>query len=245
MAGGVGQAVSGGVPGVSTATRSAWLPGRCLLCGDPSDRAALCPHCLCDLPFLGPGCRICALPGPAGDAPCGACQLRRPPWRSATAALRYGFPSDTLVRTLKYRRRLAAGAALSQAMAWAGPPPPALASPVTPWLVPVPLHWTRELVRGFNQAVELSLQLSRATGWPVLPRALRRVRRTRAQAGLGRWRRRRNLAGAFRWRGPDLAGQAVVLVDDVLTTGATAEACCRALKGAASVDLWVAARALD
>ncbi len=220
----------------------AWLAGRCLLCADPSGRDALCGGCLRGLPPVGAACPTCALPVTDTRQPCPACRLAPPPWDRALASLRYDFPVDVLVQALKFRRDLAAGAALAAAMIRAGPPPGV--DGARPWLVPIPLHRRREAWRGFNQATELALHLSRATGWSLRARHLRRTRPTRPQSGLTLARRRRNLDGAFLWRGPDLRGVAVVLVDDVLTTGATAAACARALAGAESVTLWVAARAL-
>lgn len=219
------------------------LEGRCLLCAGPGGRQALCPDCLRGLPWPGPACPQCALP--AGDEryPCGACLLRPPPWRSARAGLRYTFPVDTLVRQLKYGRQLAAGRALAQAMLEL--PSPAISrdrNQTSPWLVPVPLHWLRETARGFNQAREIANHLARETGWPVRGRWLRRDRSTPPQAGLDAAQRRRNLARAFQWHGPSLAGQQIILVDDVMTTGATAAACCQALAAARDVHLWVAAR---
>jgi ComF family protein len=163
-----------------------------------------------------------------------------------TATLRYDFPANRLVRALKYRGDFAAGAALVQAMLHGpGPelPREATTDAATPWIVPVPLHAWRERRRGFNQAMELALPLARATGWQLVDR-LKRVRRTPPQARLDGQQRRRNLQGAFRWQGAPPSGQTIVLVDDVLTTGATLEACTRALPDAGVVCAWVAARAV-
>ena len=173
---------------------------------------------------------------------CGACQQRPRPWVTATAALRYDFPADRLVRALKYRGDFAAGAALVEAMRFGQRPPLDGAHP--PWIVPVPLHGWRQRRRGFNQAMELAAPLARATGWSLMDR-LRRVRHTPPQARLDAEQRRRNLRNAFHWRGPSLEGQSVLIVDDVMTTGATLEACAAALSDAASVSVWVATRALS
>jgi ComF family protein len=113
-------------------------------------------------------------------------------------------------------------------------------------LVPVPLHRRRLRARGFNQALLLAQALGRRRGLPVAIRGLRRVRDTRAQPGLAAIERRRNLAGAFAVaKDVTLAGRHVVLIDDVLTTGATANACAGVLRaaGAARVDVYTAGRA--
>ena len=222
------------------------LPARCVLCGGRSGSRALCPPCLAGLPAIKPACERCALPlvlrGWRGAKICGACQLRPRPWITATATLRYDFPANRLVRALKYRGDFAAGAALVEAML-AGPRPPRV-SANPPWIVPVPLHGWRQRRRGFNQAMELAAPLARATGWSLVD-GLRRVRHTPPQARLDAGERRRNLRNAFRWRGPPLENQSVLLVDDVMTTGATLEACAGALSKAASLSVWVATRALS
>lgn len=221
------------------------LPSRCLLCGGPARGAALCAPCLAGLPVVFPTCSGCALPLATGGpdaATCGACQHRPRPWAGATATLRYDFPANRLVRALKFRGDLAAGAALAQAMI-AGPRPETPPG-VQPWIVPVPLHGLRERLRGFNQAMELAQPLARETGWPLVD-GLRRVRRTAPQSRLDAPQRRRNLQGAMRWKGPSPRGRHLVLVDDVMTTGATLEACARALAGSRSVSVWVATRALS
>lgn len=110
-------------------------------------------------------------------------------------------------------------------------------------VIPVPLHWRRQWSRGFNQSELLARQVARRRGIPVL-RALRRARATQSQTGLSNTRRRKNVTGAFRVRG-SFNGARVLLVDDVMTTGATGSACAAALKaaGAGSVTLLTLARA--
>ncbi len=112
-------------------------------------------------------------------------------------------------------------------------------------VVPVPLHPRRLLARGFNQSLEIARLLSARHGWPLHQEALARVRRTTPQMELAREARAENIRGAFAARGEILAGRAVLLVDDIMTTGATLEECSRAMlgAGAARVDLLVLARA--
>jgi len=111
-------------------------------------------------------------------------------------------------------------------------------------VVPIPLHWMRRFQRGFNQAALLARQIARRRSIPVL-RAIRRVRATRTQTGLTNAKRRQNVAGAFRARPKcSVQGLRILLVDDVMTTGATGSACAAALKraGAKSVTLLTVAR---
>lgn len=111
-------------------------------------------------------------------------------------------------------------------------------------LVPVPMHWWKEFRRGFNQSQLLALELSRHTGIPVLP-ALRRVRNSSVQAGLSRAERRRNVQGLFGAApGVSVSGLRLMLIDDVLTSGVTANACAAALKkaGAVRVEILTLAR---
>ena len=173
---------------------------------------------------------------PGGDCP--RCLREPPPWQRAQAAFRYGFPLDRLLPRFKFQGDLAAGALLAMLMQWALDPaqrPQAL--------VPVPLHRSRLRERGYDQALELARALSREAGLPLLADRLPRVRRTGAQTELGAAARRRNVLGAFALRaGPALPAH-VALVDDVLTTGATAGECTQVLlaAGVARVDVWAVA----
>lgn len=238
------------------AARLLW-PTRCLACGDPGgDGIDLCGACTAALPWNRSACLRCAIPLPvppqmaAGEsAPvCGAC-LQRPGWptrpgRAAPltevhAACVYAAPVDRLLPRFKFHHDLAAGGLLAQLMAQAfatRPRPDAL--------VPVPLHRARLRQRGYDQALELARPLARALGLPVLGGALWRVRATAAQSMLDATQRRRNLEGAFAVYAGMALPQHVVLVDDVMTTGATLQAAARALRraGVARVDAWVCAR---
>ena len=149
-------------------------------------------------------------------------------------------PLAAAVQRLKYHGRRTLAGALGALLAERYPfAPDAL-------LVPVPLHRARLGVRGFNQALLLARALGRRRGLPVAPRLLVRTRATEAQARLPAAERRRNLDGAFAVRAPHLCrARSIVLIDDVLTTGATADACARALldAGAARVHVYTVGRA--
>ncbi len=221
------------------------LPGRCQLCAAPSRRQRdLCTGCEADLPWLGVHCPRCALPleRPAGgEVLCGQCLRRPPAFAGCRAAWQYGYPLDQMINGFKHRRRHDLGALLAelwlqrQALADSGRPE---------LLVPVPLHWRRQLWRGFNQAERLAQHWGRHWGIPVAD-ALRRVKPTPAQQQLDAAGRRRNLRGAFALRQPQaVRGRHIALVDDVVTTGATAQALADILgrAGARRVEVWCLAR---
>jgi len=224
------------------------LPPRCLVSGVPVDRAGtVAPPVWSALTFLGPPwCLRCGLPFDyeVGEAVlCGACAGRTPPYDRARAVLAYDDASRPLLLAFKHGDRTDAAAALAGWLARTGGRLLADAEAI----VPVPLHRRRLFRRRYNQAALLALALGRDVRAPVLADALIRSRNTASQGGLGRAARRRNLAGAVSLRPSRreaVAGRRVLLVDDVLTTGATAEACARALKrgGASAVDVLTLAR---
>lgn len=173
----------------------------------------------------------------------GRCALCRSGLRGFDAAYSYGSYGGALrqlIHLLKYDRMRPLAAPLSAFLLRSLP-----RDEVFDVIVPVPLHWRRRWKRGFNQSELLARGLSRSTGIPV-SRALRRVKPGAAQAGLSNSARRRNVNQAFRCgAGEPLRGKRVLLLDDVMTTGSTATACARALKGAgaARVALLTLARA--
>lgn len=225
------------------ASRLLW-PTRCLACGEGSDEAIdLCSTCMDQLPWLGPACPRCALPLPAPLPPglcCGACLATPPPLQRVHAACRYAAPLDRLLPRFKFHHDLAAGRLLAQLMTERCT---ALARPAA--LVPVPLHRARLRQRGYDQALELARPLARALGVPLRPGLLRRIRATAPQSELDAAARGRNLRRAFAAVMPEGPPEHVVLVDDVMTTGATLHAAARALQraGVRRVDAWVCARA--
>ena len=224
--------------------RGLWAP-RCLVCGEQAaGRIDLCARCEAALPWMPAACLACAMPlrPPAAGAGrlCSACQRAPPPLAETHAAFLYGFPVDRLLPRLKFHRDLAAGRLLAEAMAVAF-----AARPRPDALVPVPLHRARLRQRGYNQALELARPLGRRLGIGVRPELLRRTRDTDPQSRLDAAARAANLDEAFEVRGTGAAPPHVVLVDDVMTTGATLHAAADALldAGAWRVDAWVCARA--
>jgi ComF family protein len=181
---------------------------------------------------------------------CGECLDDPPPFDAAFSPFLYTHPLDLLLAKLKFGRGLAAGRVLAEAwlaaLAAEFTANPGRARPAR--LLPVPLHPARLCERGYNQALELAKPLARAFGIALLPALLRRTRATAAQSDLDAVARRRNLRGAFETDGDGLAataGNHLVLLDDVMTTGATLREAARTLKraGVARVDVWALARA--
>ncbi|MDP1652910.1 MAG: ComF family protein [Rhodocyclaceae bacterium] len=216
----------------------ALLPRACLLCGATTP-TPLCTGCAADLPLpSGPACPVCAAPLATPAPACGSC-LKSPPAFDATLTpLYYGFPVDRLVQSLKYSRRLASADFLARALL-AGPHPAGTV------IVPVPLSRLRLRERGFNQALEIARPLARALALPLDATSLVRSRETLPQSRLP-WRARQgNVRHAFACS-RDFSGLSVIVVDDVMTTGATLDAVARTLKdhGASRVVNWVAARAV-
>lgn len=211
----------------------------CVACGALHARDAqwsLCETCEAALSLLqGPRCPGCGGPG---EGLCRRCRARGPGSLDAvTAAFAYTGTARLLVRALKYDGVHTAARALAAGMFRVRPKTPFDA------IVPVPLHRWRERSRGFNQAETLSRLLGEAMGLPVLP-LLTRARRTGTQTRLTASERADNVEGAFA-ASAEALGLRLLLVDDVLTTGATAEACACALKaaGALRVELLAAAKA--
>ena len=236
------------------------LPPLCLICDRPlAATGLLCAACWEDIDFVAPPhCRVCGYPFEfdlGEETLCGACAGSLPPYDRCRAVMRYGETARRLLLGFKHADRTEGAASLGQWMARAGHE---LRSG-TDIIVPVPLHWRRLLRRRFNQAALLAWALAEAWRDPPFmgdenpptccPDLLLRVRATPSQGHLSLAQRRQNVAGALKLnpkRRQLLQGRRVLLVDDVMTTGATVEACSRVLKrsGAVEVQVLVLARVM-
>ena len=236
--------------------------GRCAVCRAWCE-GGLCAHCDGRFAFARRRCSGCALPMPPvsssaddeaahrGATRCMRCRLDAPAWSRAVAGVDYGYPWDRLLADFKFHQRLAhVDVLLAPLLERLRNGEPDDDAPSTLRVVPVPLARERLRERGYNQSWELARRVARELSLDARADALFRVRDTDHQLGLQRRERDANLRGAFvvsprhaAW----VRGAAVALVDDVLTTGATARAAAHALlaAGARDVQLWVVARTPD
>ena len=214
------------------------LPPRCAGCGEVIDEVgAFCPPCWGSMEWLGnDGCQRCGLPLAGTEAEtCGRCLADPPKLDRIRAAVAYDELPRSIAIKFKYGRKVGLARTMARYMAplrgeWDN----------EALIVPVPLHRWRLWSRGFNQSVLVARELAGRWQLPVRSDALRRVRRTQPLKGMSHQQRRKAVAGAFRVVvGKPLAGKTVVLIDDVLTSGSTAEACARVLRraGAARIEL--------
>lgn len=219
------------------------LPTLCAVCHGWG-HARVCSAC--EQRYAAPAarCTRCAARVPAGTAVCGACLTSPPAFDAALAAVDYAHPWDHLIARFKFHAALDLAAPLADRLACARQ---AAGLPATELLIPVPLAGPRLRERGYNQAWEIARRLARALSCPADARLLLRIRDTPHQLALAPDRRAANVKAAFAIEPTRLAevhGRRITIVDDVMTSGATAAEIARALKqaGAASVDVWVAAR---
>ncbi|TWI56747.1 ComF family protein [Pseudomonas duriflava] len=228
--------------------RPGWLHihSSCLFCGgQTASRLSLCHGCETDLPWLGSQCSVCAIPLATQGLACGACLKKPPAFERVEAPWRYGFPLDSAINRFKHRRQWPLGRLLADLQARhllhafdEGAPRPSL-------LIPVPLTKKRQRQRGYNQAAMLAHWIGKPLGIPIADQALQRTQDTPAQQGLDAAQRWRNLREAFEVHDAKvIRNRHIALVDDVLTTGATAEALARLLRreGALRVDVYCLAR---
>jgi ComF family protein len=226
------------------------LPTLCPACPDPVEGRGLCPACWSRLSFIAPPyCPRLGIPFVYDPGP-GMLSMEAiadpPAYTRARAAVRYDDVARTLVHALKYQDRTDLAPTMGRWMARAGQELLAGADA----LVPVPLHWRRLWARRFNQSAMLAAAVSAESGVPIAGAALKRVKPTAQQVGLSRSERALNVQGAFRVPAEGkaaVAGRRLIVIDDVLTSGATVDGCARALlrAGAANVDVLIFARVAD
>jgi len=239
-----------GVHAFARAALDVALPPLCAACRQPVDGNGLCPACWSKLSFITrPYCERLGIPFVYDPGP-GILSMQAiaspPAYRRARAAVRFDEISRALVHALKYGDRLDLAPMMGRWISHAGGEILAEADA----LVPVPLHWRRQWTRRFNQSAMLAAAIAAQSGVPVEARALKRVKATAQQVGLSRSERAGNVQGAFKVPAegrPAVAGRRLVVVDDVLTSGATVDGCARALlrAGAANVDVLIFARVAD
>jgi ComF family protein len=226
------------------------LPTLCVACREPVAGEGVCPDCWTRLSFIErPYCPRLGTPfvyDPGPDMLSMEPIANPPAYQRARAAVRYDDVAKVLVHALKYQDRSDLAPAMGRWMARAGTE----LLDGADVLIPVPLHWRRGWSRRYNQSGALARIIAGQSGVPVAPDALRRIRPTRQQVGLSRNDRARNVQGAFKVateRTSRIQGRRVVLIDDVLTSGATVDACARVLlrAKAAQVDVLVFARVVD
>ena len=226
------------------------LPTLCVACRAPVAGEGVCAACWARLSFIAPPfCDRLGIPFAYDPGP-GILSMQAiadpPAYNRARAAVRYDDVARTLVHGLKYQDRMDLAPTLGRWMARAGDEILKDADA----LVPVPLHWRRGWSRRYNQSGALAKVIGRIVNVPMAAGALKRTRPTPHQIGLSKSERARNVQGAFlvpKERGSEVEGRQIVLIDDVLTSGATTDACARALlrARAANVDVLVFARVVE
>jgi ComF family protein len=221
------------------------LPPRCPGCGAVTpDDYQFCSTCWQSIDFIGaPACRTCGVPVAADGLICGPCLADPPRHDGVRAVMAYGDVARYVVLRLKYNRRIGNARTMAVLMAHR------ISQHDDVVLIPVPLHRWRIWQRGYNQSALIAGHLARLTHAPMIVDGLMRVRATRSLAGLGRKARAKEVRAAFRInpkQSAGIRGRHVLLVDDVYTSGATANACARTLKaaGAARVEVLCWARAI-
>lgn len=218
----------------------------CSLCDELAEQPyPLCVACEQELPWLREYCLRSALPLPMGGLTCGQCSRRAPAFEQVVALWHYGFPVDTLISRFKHNRQWPLGRLMAEMLSSGLQHRYAEGLARPDLLLPVPLARRRQRERGFNQAGLLARWLSKRLAIALNERLLQRTRETPAQQSLDAKARRRNLQRAFALVDEGvIEGLHVAVVDDVLTTGATAQAIAALLRGAGArqVDVYCLAR---
>ncbi len=223
------------------------LPPSCVLCGGPGQPPDLdlCAACELDLLPNSPACARCGDPlagNAGGTLVCGACIRRKPHFHATYCAFRYTYPLDRLVLGLKFHGAIAHGRVLGTLLGQRVSSQALVALPDL--IVPTPLSDARFRERGYNQATELGRPVSRILGIPLRTDLVVRQRHTREQAALTRKDRRKNVRGAFAATAL-VTDASIAVLDDVVTTGSTANELARVLLGAGAreVQVWAVAHA--
>jgi ComF family protein len=219
---------------VGQAVLDVLFPARCVGCGTYG--SFLCQSCQAELPRARPPrCPICWQPQ-RRSAPCGRCRQERPAFQGARSLYVYEGAAREAVRALKYSHLSALAQPMAQLMARYVEEEEGIEADL---VVAVPLYVRRQRLRGYNQSALLARELSRLCGLPLAERGLARRRNTPPQArSVDAEARKRNVADAFDADRRQVEGKRVLLIDDVMTTGATLDACARALRQAGAVSVW-------
>ncbi|MCG8324382.1 MAG: ComF family protein [Thiotrichales bacterium] len=220
------------------------FPNRCRLCDQQTaEHSGLCLACQNDLPLIRHACPRCATPL-LTPVVCGAClSTAEPPWRYCLAAFDYGYPIDRLIGRMKFEGEYNIAGTLGMIAARnLRSRAPETATPDV--ILPVPLHPVRRISRGYNQAAIIAQTFQSVLKTNVDPRLARRLSNTPAQSGLNANRRQRNLHNVFACRPELCRGRNILIVDDVITTGATVRSLARQLHlaGANRVAVWALAK---
>ena len=228
------------------------IPSACLVCAQELRNAQICSGCQLQLPYLDDAqrlCQSCALPLNTEGIYCGRCLCTPPLFECSRIPFRYDYPLKRLIQRFKYRGHLAYGRLLAEQMLAYLQADWRQAIPLgrVDWLIPVPMHWSRRLKRGFNQTELLARDLAGPLGLRVHTGLCRRQRPTQPQEGLSRREREQNLGRAFTLcpgARAQLEGRSLVILDDVVTTGSTVRELSRMMMaaGASRVEVWALAR---
>lgn len=215
-------------------------PGLCLSCGIPVvAEAYLCEHCVDSLEPVPNPCSCCGLPNKTDGSICPVCLHQPPRWQYMISPLIYSTGTRKIIRELKFNEQLhLANALLTHIHQFYNNHPVDV-------LIPVPLHKSRLLERGYNQSEEIACILSRRLNIPVDRTSLTRIKATDSQSGLSLNKRQQNILKAFEYTAT-AQYKSVAIIDDIVTTGSTVSEICKVLKkaGIQHIEVWSLARAL-
>lgn len=205
----------------------------------------ICHPCLMELPYLDEGCPICAQPNPAGQ-PCGICIMRPPPYQRTIAVCEYAWPIIHCIRQLKFADRLLPAQFLGELLSTKIEADADYQQQKPDLIIPVPLHPERLKQRGYNQALEIARPVAKNNGITLDISGVIRCKNTQPQSGLDANSRSKNLRNAFAVQ-DNYTNCHIAIVDDVITTGATAQALASVLlnHGAQRVDVWAVAKRIQ